>query len=66
MLSRFTVAICVSMAVVGDNVRFSSGRPRDIGIVDCQHRLRILDANYCNLYTTVIERASTQRLVLPA
>ena len=29
MLSRFTVVVCVSIAVVGGKLRFLSGRPRD-------------------------------------
>ena len=29
MLSRFTVMVCVSIAVVGGKIRFLFGRPRD-------------------------------------
>ena len=50
MLFRFTVMMCVSIAVVGVKLRCLSGRPRDLW--HCIFRLNVcvLGANYCNLF----------------
>ena len=51
MIYRFTVTICVSMAVVGGKLRFLSGRPRDIWHCIFHRSFRYLGADYCNFST---------------
>ena len=49
MLSRFTVVVCVSIAVVGGKLRFLSGRPRDLW--HSIYSFCFLGANYyCNSF----------------
>ena len=50
MLSRFTVVVCVSIAAVGEKLRFLSGRPRDLWHSIFRHSFCFLGANYCNLF----------------
>ena len=50
MLSRFTVMVCVSIAVVGGILRFLSGRPRDLWHCIFRHSFCHLGSNYCNLF----------------
>ena len=50
MLSRFTVMVCVSIAVVGGKIRFSFGRPRDFWHWIFHRSFCFLGANYCNLF----------------
>ena len=52
MLSRFTVMVCVSIAVVGGKLRFLSGRPRDFWHCIFHHSFCFLGANYryCNRF----------------
>ena len=50
MLFRFTVMMCVSIAVVGVKLRCLSGRPRDLWHRMFDHSFCFLGANYCNLF----------------
>ena len=50
MLSRFTVMMCVSIAVVGGKLRFLSGRPGDHWHCIFHHIVWFLGANYCHLF----------------
>ena len=50
MLFRFTVMMCVSIAVVGGKLRFWSGRPRDFWHCIFRHSSCFLGAIYCNLF----------------
>ena len=50
MLSRFTVMVCVSIAVVGGKLRFLSGGPRDFWQCIFHDSFSFLGANYCNLF----------------
>ena len=50
MLSRFTVMVCVSIAVVGGKIRFLFGRPRDFWHSIFHRSFCFLGANYCNLF----------------
>ena len=50
MLSRFTVTMCVSMAVVGRKLRLLSRRPRDLWHWIFRHSVLLLGANYCNIF----------------
>ena len=45
MLSRFTVTMCVSMAVVGGKLSFLSGRTRDLLLCIFHHSFCFLGAN---------------------
>ena len=49
MLSRFTIMVCVSTAVVGGKLRFLSGGPRDFWHYIFHHSFCFLGAHYCNL-----------------
>ena len=48
MLSRFTVMVCVSMAVVGSKLSFLCGRPRGLWHCIFRHSFCFLGENYCN------------------
>ena len=48
MLSRLTVVMCASTAVVWGKLRLLSGRPRDLDIRILRHNFGILRPNYCN------------------
>ena len=50
MLFRFTVMMCVFLAVVGGKLRFLSGRTRDLWHCTFRHSFRFVSANYCNLF----------------
>ena len=50
MLSRFTVMMCISIAIVGGKLRFLSGRPRDLWHCIFCHSFRFVGAKYCNLF----------------
>ena len=50
MLSRFTVMMCVSIAVVGGKLSFLSGRPRDLRHSIFHHSFCFLGANYYNIF----------------
>ena len=52
MLSRFTVMMCVSIAVVGGKLRFLSGRPRDLRHCVFHRSFCFLGTNYC-LFSTI-------------
>ena len=49
-MSRFTVTMCASMAVVGDKLIFLSGRPRDLWHCIFHHSFCFLGTNYCYLF----------------
>ena len=49
MLSRFTVMMCASMAVVGGKLFFLSGKPRDLWHCAFHHSFCLLGATYCNI-----------------
>ena len=50
MLSRFTVMVCLSIAVVGGKLRFLSGRRRDFWHSIFHHSFCFLGANFCNRF----------------
>ena len=50
MLFRFTVMMCLSIAVVGGKLRCLSGRPRDLWHCIFRDGFCFLGANYCNLF----------------
>ena len=50
MRFRFTVMMCVSIAIVGGKLVFLSGRPRDVWHCIFHCSFCFLGANYCNLF----------------
>ena len=50
MLFRFTVMMCVSIAVVGGKLRFLTGRPRDLRHCIFHRSFCFVGANYCDLF----------------
>ena len=50
MLSRFTVMVCVSMAVVGGKLRFFVRETSRSFALYFRHRLCFLGANYCTFF----------------
>ena len=50
MLCRFTVMVCVSVAVIRGKLRFLSGRPREFWHCIFHHSICLLGANYRNRF----------------
>ena len=63
MLSRFTVMVFVSIAVVGGKLRFLSVGPRDFWHCIFHHSFCLLGANYRNLFNDCSSFGSLEEVV---